>query len=91
MARDDFRLDRKGVGEILKTQFTQQVSDLAEAIADNVRDIVDPGVDVEVEVFTTDRAEGSVAIADPDGLALQATDGALTRAAAAVGLEVRTV
>ena len=39
--------------------------------------------------FTTDRAGGTVNIASPAGLALQAKFGILTKAAAAAGMEVR--
>ena len=87
MARQAFRLDRRGVGEVLKSQGTTQ---LINTVAAQVRDAVDVDDDVEVtmEPYTTDRGAASVAIEDPRGLELQATDGALTRAAAKVGLDV---
>ena len=74
-----FRPNRKGIGEVLKTEFVDEINRLAQAIADEVGD------DAEVRFYTTDR--GAAAVSVPADR--QATDGALTRAAAAVGLEVR--
>lgn len=90
MAKPPFRLDRKGVGEVLKGTFTAQINELAEKLADEVRaTIADDSVPVEMEAYTTDRGAAMVTIADARGLELQATQGALTRAAAKVGLEVK--
>ncbi len=86
MSVDKFRLDRKGVGEILKHQCGPAVDEVAERVAADVRSR--HGVEVEVASYTTDRGAASVTIVDPQGMRLQASDGALTRAAAAVGLEV---
>lgn len=83
-----FRLDKKGVGEVLKTQCGEVIDDYAAQIDDQIR-TSHPDVDVEVDRYTTDRGAASVTIADPRGMALQASDGALTKAAAAVGLEVK--
>lgn len=44
---------------------------------------------VEVSVTTTDRAHANVTIAHPAGQSVQAKHGALTKAAAQVGLDVK--
>lgn len=82
-----FRRDRQGVGEILKAAETAAV---ITAVANNVAAAIDnpDGVDIEVQAYTTDRGAAAVTIADGRGLAMQADKGALTRAAARVGLEV---
>lgn len=73
------------------------VERLADAIAAGVRRQGirvegEPGdVELPVEVNTRDDGDeltGSVVLAHPAGLAVQAKDGALTRAAADLGLEV---
>lgn len=68
----------------------------AEEIAATTRAIIAPDaaddhndeVPVLVESFVTNRACASVTIADPLGMVYQAENGALSRAAAAAGLEV---
>lgn len=75
-----FRLDRKGAREILQAEFTDEINRLAHSIGDQCGD------DVEVRSYTTDRGAASVTVP----ALLQARDGVLTRAASAVGLEVRT-
>lgn len=83
-----FRLNRRGVSEILKTQCGPAVNEAAGRIAEQVRS-KHPDVEVAVDQYRTDRQAAGVTIADPQGMALQASDGALTRAAAVVGLEVK--
>ncbi len=91
LARSTFRIDRKGVREILnRAETAAVVREMAEEIADNVRQIVGDDVEVVVESYQTDRSAAAVTIADARGMEYQATNGALTRAAAAVGLEVRS-
>lgn len=90
MAKKPFTLYRKGAAEILKTQTAAEVNKLGQQIRDEVQGSVGPDVDVEFESYTTDRSAASVTIADSRGIELQATTGALTRAAAALGLEVKT-
>ncbi|MGI5222174.1 hypothetical protein [Nocardia sp. CA-290969] len=81
--RVEFQLDRAGVSEILKSpEMAAVINETAAAVADQVRE--DTGEEPEVESYTTDR--GAAAVGVP--VTLQATDGALTRAAAAVGLVV---
>ncbi|QOC55873.1 hypothetical protein SEA_DIRTYBOI_11 [Gordonia phage DirtyBoi] len=90
----EFRLDRRGAGEILKSaESANAVSDVAHKIRDlvdaDVNDDPDDEIDVIVTSHTTDRAVARVTIAHPRGRELQAKRGALTRAAAKLGLEVR--
>lgn len=92
-----FKLDRAGIREALKSQQLRQgTNTLARTVANNVEGQghkVDHGRDalpVEVEPYTTDRAATSVTIAHPAGAAIQVKHGALTRAAAAAGLEVKS-
>lgn len=75
-----FRPDRAGIREILQTELKAEINRLAHAIGDQCGD------DVEVQSYTTDRGAASVTVP----ALLQARDGVLTRAASAVGLEVRT-
>jgi hypothetical protein len=82
-----FKPDRKGIAEILKTQFHEQTHALAEQIADEVRS-QHPDADIVVDDYVTDRAASSVTIRDAAGKLWQVRDGVLTRAAAGVGLEV---
>ena len=84
-----FRLDRKGVREILLTQCGPAVNAAAAQAAARAKAAVDDDVPVETSPYTTDRRAASVTIAHPTGMLLQASDGVLTRAAAAVGLEVK--
>ena len=79
MAANTFRLNRKGVGEILKTEFVDEINRIATEMADDIGD------EAEVSFYTTDRGAASVTVPAE----LQATEGALTRAATKVGLEVR--
>lgn len=80
-AAASFRRDHRGIGEILNSsEAAAIVNGLARDIAAQVGD------DAEVDEYTTDRRAASVSVpADR-----QTRDGALTRAAAAVGLIVVT-
>lgn len=92
MATNGFRIDRAGVSEILKVQCAPVINEITEQVADAVRaDVRDVGDDIEVEMqsYTTDRGAAAVTIAHPLGLELQATRGSITKAAAALGLEVK--
>ena len=80
MADFSIKLNRKKVAELLKSaQFAAAVNRAADAIA------ADIGPRAKVYRYTTDRKAAAVGV--PAGM--QARDGALTRAAAKVGLEVR--
>lgn len=93
----DFRLDRSGLKQLLRSQqLGSEVTQLANRVAANVRAAgqkVEHGeveIPVVVDEYTTDREAASVTLAHPAGLAVQAKHGLLTKAAAAVGLEVRS-
>lgn len=88
MARPTFRMDRKGISQVLKTMTEAKTAELAEDVAAQIRAGY-PDVEVDVQSFTTDRAVAVVMVKDDRGKELQITEGILTRAAAAVGLEVR--
>jgi hypothetical protein len=99
MARPKIKLDHAGIAAGLKSGwFESEVNAAAEAAADAIRGMGiqvegSPGtVDLPVEVRTTitDRAHASVTIAHASGEAVQAKRGALTKGAAAAGLEVRS-
>ena len=90
-SRSGFRLNRRGVGQILKEQCGPAISEVAEQVASHVRAAIDDdSIEVVVDTYTTDRGAAAVTIADNRGMEFQASDGALTRAAAAVGLEVKS-
>lgn len=80
------KLDYEGVGKILTQACRPAMNRLAAAVAAEV-DVPDD-VPVVVRPYTTDRAAAAVTIAHPSGVVRQARDGALTKAAARVGLEV---
>lgn len=73
-----FHLDLAGGAEVLKEMAAESIAGLAEAVA------AEAGPDAEVASKVTDRARSTVRVPAEQ----QAKDGALTRAAAAVGLEV---
>jgi len=86
----DFRLDNAGVREILRGDEVRELIDgKANEVADNVKALLPSGVPVEVRKYTTDRGAATVVVADVRGMAWQARDGILTRAAGFAGLEVR--
>lgn len=95
------KLDFRGVAAILKSAEMQRVvkaaaEDVAaqvEAMSIKVGDR-DGGpheydLPVKVSMTTTDRAHANVTLAHPSGQAVQAKHGALTKAAAQAGLDVR--
>lgn len=90
MATVEFVLDTGGVREILQSPEVRAMVDQAAAeIADRVRAGVRAPEAVQVDAYTTDRQAAAVTIADRRGMAWQARDGVLTRAAAAIGAEVK--
>lgn len=91
MAKHDVRLDSDGLAEVLKgAPMRAAIDDLADDIATRVRGLVEPGTEVVVDSYTTDRAAASVTIKDAQAQLWQVRDGVLTRAAADAGLEVKT-
>jgi hypothetical protein len=85
MARIRFRRDSPGLDDVLQSIDFGQIA-AAETIAAIVRE--HRGAEVIVDTYTTDRLAAAVTIRDVRGRAWEARDGVLTRAAAAVGLEV---
>lgn len=87
---EKFELDTAGVREVLRGQGVRDLIDgYAQQVADNLKALVPSGVPVEVRKYTTDRGAATVVVADVRGMAWQARDGIVTRAAAAAGLEVK--
>jgi hypothetical protein len=84
----EYRGDRKGTAEILRSTYRDAVNRAAREIAANVT-AQRPGTTVAVRYYTSDRSAASVTITEPEGRLLQVRDGILTRAAASAGLEVR--
>jgi len=87
-----FKLDSKGIAEILNSdEIAQAVNAAANAIAGNVS-TGHPEIDatVTVRAYTTDRRAAAVSIAHPAGLALEAKRGVLNRAASSVGLTIKS-
>lgn len=91
-------LNSRGMGAVAESAGVRRlVESAANEVADNVRD---QGIRVEgipgnielpvkVSVYETDRARASVTLAHPSGIAVQAKNGALTKAASAAGLSVK--
>ena len=85
-----FRLDRKGVSQLLKGDLGRSATDAAHKVADQIRaDYPDLAADVDVEAYTTDRGAASVMVKDSRARELQVREGLMTKAAAKVGLEVK--
>ncbi|WP_280393223.1 hypothetical protein [Nocardia wallacei] len=80
MAGPEVRLNRATVGRLLRRRFREPVNALAYALAAEIGD------DAMVDEYTTDRAAAGVRVPTER----QTVDGALTRAAAALGLEVKS-
>lgn len=95
MARNKVRLNSRQVeAEMKSPAMRRELDALADQIAANVRrqniTVSDGPIPVEVREGTTDRARAQVVLAHAAGLAVQAKYGALTKAAAQAGLEVRS-
>ncbi|MGN7133385.1 hypothetical protein ACTHQY_08940 [Rhodococcoides corynebacterioides] len=76
-----FRLNYKGVGKVLKSpEMAAHVNGVAEDLRAKIGD------DAEMTAYTSDRQAASVRVPAH----LQARNGSLTRAAAQLGLEVRS-
>lgn len=74
----NFKLNHAGAAEVLKKLAADEIRAVAQQVADGAGDAV------WMHTYTTDRAAAAVTV--PAGR--QAKHGALTRAAAAAGLEV---
>ncbi|MGM5069819.1 hypothetical protein EU244_033895 [Rhodococcus qingshengii] len=89
MSGIDFQIDAEGIAEILNSsEVRAMVEEATGQIADQARGQVGDDIDIGVEMYTTDRPVGSVAIMHPGGIGLQLKRGILTRAAGIVGLKV---
>lgn len=85
-----FELDARGVREVLGSpEVRQMVDGAATDITARIRSKLPPGTTVTSKSYTTDRGAASITIADVRGMAWQARDGVLTRAAGEAGAEVR--
>lgn len=85
MAGAEFKLDEKGIGEILKgAPMAAAVEAAAQAVASELRA---RGAEAYVDLYVTDRAAAAVSIATSVGDELKR--GRLVDAASAAGLEVR--
>lgn len=90
MTTVSFRLDSKGIGEILKSSDMKKMTDeatikMGEIVQSQVGDM-----EVIIDSYVTDRTAGAVVVADVRGMAAQAENGVLTRAAQQIGAEVTT-
>lgn len=102
MAGAKVKLNHAGIAAKLKSsEMHALIETTTEAVAQNVRDqgitvgafkggSGEIALPVEAKVVTTDRAHGSVFIHHPAGIAVQAKHGALTKAASAAGLQVKS-
>jgi hypothetical protein len=93
MARMKIKLDHGGVAAVLTSgEVASAIGDLTESVAANAggweTNSGEP-IPVVTSTYTTDRAAGSVTLAHPAAMPLQAKYGVLTDAAAQAGLEVR--
>lgn len=86
----DLQLDSAGIRQLLRGDDVRLLIDgAAEDILARVKDALPPDTPVILSKYTTDRGAAAVTIADIRGMAWQARDGVLTRAAAQAGLEVK--
>ncbi|MFJ4799201.1 hypothetical protein [Kitasatospora purpeofusca] len=90
MAEVEFVLDAAGVREVLHSpEVRAMVDQAAEQIAERVRAGVRAPEAVQVDAYSTDREAARVTVTDVRAMAWQARDGVLTRAAAAIGADVK--
>lgn len=101
MSSNKIKLNHRGISELAKSaEMRRAVKAVADEMARNIEaqhitvgdrdgDPHEIPLPVKVEEQVTDRARAVVVLAHPAGLAVQAKHGALTRAAAEAGLEVR--
>jgi hypothetical protein len=85
MSLVEFRLDRAGIAEVLKSEpMRALVDEAAGKVADGARAAA-PGADVDVQPYTSDRQGATVMVTRPGSADPEEV---LTRAARAAGLEV---
>lgn len=91
----NFRLDPKGLEELLKSkEIVVAVENAANAIAGNVDlgSVTEARIDVRSSItddMKMNRARSAVTIAHPAGLSMEAKHGTLRKAAASAGLEIK--
>lgn len=86
------KLDRKGIGALLKTGgIPNTINRTARGIAASITLPSDSPDDAEVvvEPYVTDRGAAAVVVKHPKALGLEAKYGLLSRAAASAGFTVR--
>lgn len=89
MAQVKYHRDSKGLAEILKSaEVAKEIGELSEIVAGQIE--ASTGSEVVIDEYVTDRAAASLLLLDRNAMALQAKFGVMTRAAAAVGLEVKS-
>lgn len=90
MAKARVKLDYKGLSRVARKQLSGQVAAKAGAIREAAAAQVPDDVPVEMRMQSDAMGSpvGLVTIMHPSGLARQARDGVLTRAAANAGLDV---
>lgn len=85
MARKaQLQLDSKGLNKLLQLVAAPQLKEAADKVAAGVG----ASTGVEMDTDRNGRPVAMVAITQPNGLAIQARTGALTRAAARQGLDI---
>jgi len=84
-------LDYDAIGKILKENCRPIITELGKEVAAKVK--ADPNVKGAPAFsydYVTDRAASNVVLASHEGMSMQAKHGVLTKAAASMGLEVRS-
>ena len=85
-----FRLDSRGVREVLRGEEVRQMVDgAAQDVRARVRAKLPAGTPVELRKYTTDRGAASVTIAHARGMGWQARDGVITRSVHEAGFEFK--
>jgi len=90
VARSKIKLNHAEVGRILREDMREPIDELAAAIADAVEIPTHPDAEIMVRSYTTDRAAAAVSIAEAYGLNVEAVHGPLRKAAASLGLDVKS-
>lgn len=85
MAKPKLRLDSNGLNKALQVVVAPQLEQVAKAVAAG---IPEHATGVETGTDRNGKPVAYAAITEPRGLAVQATTGALTRAAAEQGLDI---
>ena len=87
----EVRLDRAGMGRMLRNTAARITNDVAGQIAREVQPPPGSNIrrsDIRVREYSTDRAAAAVDVNHPEAMEAQLQHGILTRAAGAIGLGV---